>query len=73
MHDRVIEYQAGNDRKLIMSITTAKVPLLLPVENQVRELDSKILLALFSTRYLSIQKHHCSQRYDVPDNAQPWA
>ena len=28
-----------------MRITTANVPLLLPVENQVRELDSKILLA----------------------------
>ena len=33
-----------------MSITTAKVPLLLPVENQVRELDSKILLACTAAR-----------------------
>ena len=33
-----------------MSISTAKVPLLLPVENQVRELDSKILLACVAAR-----------------------
>jgi surface carbohydrate biosynthesis protein len=33
-----------------MSITTAKLPLLLPVENQVRELDSKILLACVAAR-----------------------
>jgi surface carbohydrate biosynthesis protein len=33
-----------------MSITTAKVPLLLPVENQVRELDPKLLLACIAAR-----------------------
>ncbi len=33
-----------------MSITTAKLPLLLPVENQVRELDSKILLACIAAQ-----------------------
>ena len=33
-----------------MSIATAKVPLLLPVENQVRELDSKILLACIAAQ-----------------------
>lgn len=33
-----------------MSVTTSKVPLLLPVENQVRELDSKILLACIAAR-----------------------
>ena len=33
-----------------MSITAATVPLLLPVENQVRELDSKILLACVAAR-----------------------
>jgi len=33
-----------------MIISTAKVPLLLPVENQVRELDSKILLACIAAR-----------------------
>ncbi|MGD8990763.1 MAG: hypothetical protein PVI00_04830 [Desulfobacterales bacterium] len=33
-----------------MSITAAKVPLILPVENQVRELDSKILLACVAAR-----------------------
>jgi surface carbohydrate biosynthesis protein len=33
-----------------MGITTAKPPLLLPVENQVRELDSKILLACVAAR-----------------------
>jgi surface carbohydrate biosynthesis protein len=33
-----------------MSITAATIPLLLPVENQVRELDSKILLACIAAR-----------------------
>ena len=33
-----------------MSKNTAKIPLLLPVENQVRELDSKILLACIAAR-----------------------
>jgi surface carbohydrate biosynthesis protein len=33
-----------------MSINTEKVPLLLPVENQVRELDSKILLACIAAQ-----------------------
>jgi surface carbohydrate biosynthesis protein len=33
-----------------MSMTAAKLPLILPVENQVRELDSKILLACVAAR-----------------------
>jgi len=33
-----------------MRVTTKKVPLILPVENQVRELDSKILLACIAAR-----------------------
>ena len=33
-----------------MSLITEKIPLLLPVENQVRELDSKILLACIAAR-----------------------
>jgi surface carbohydrate biosynthesis protein len=33
-----------------MSMITAKIPLLLPVENQVRELDSKILLACIAAQ-----------------------
>ncbi len=33
-----------------MSMITAKIPLLLPVENQVRELDSKVLLACIAAR-----------------------
>ena len=33
-----------------MNMTSAKIPLLLPVENQVRELDAKILLACVAAR-----------------------
>jgi hypothetical protein len=33
-----------------MRMTTPKVPLLIPVENQVRELDPKLLLACIAAR-----------------------